>query len=148
MFDRLQIVNQEDPLQVVLRSHLMLESALIKLIESVLPLPIEIELQQIPFSKRVDLAVALGVLPTDMRHRFTRINQIRNRFAHRFDSEINDEDVRVLWDSLDDLGRTALNQTSYLERDNLGKFGGIVLVTNARLVQLQSYLDIEPTDEA
>jgi hypothetical protein len=139
MSELLKIVNQDDPLQVVLRGHLVRESSLIKLIESALRHPKEVELQQISFSRRVDLGVAMGVLPKDMRARFLRINQIRNRFAHRLKSQIEDEDIQVLWDGLVEYDRKALQGTNYDTMDNLGKFGGFILITYHRLNQLHSF---------
>lgn len=136
----LDIVNQDDPLQVVLRAHLLLEETLMNLIESVLEFPDEIDLVQIPFSKRIDLAVAIGVLPRDMKPRFTKINQIRNRFAHKLHSEITEDDIKAIWDSLIKYDRDALEVTSFHEKSIVGKFGGFILITQYRLKQRHSFL--------
>ena len=83
--------------------------------------------------------MALAVLPKDMKARFIRINQIRNRFAHRLTSEIEDEDVQALWDGMVKHDRSALRKTNHSKRDNLGKFGGVILITYYRLDQLHSF---------
>jgi len=93
-------LSTEDPLGVVIRGHLYVESRLIQLIEEALVDPGAIDLTRLNFPVKLDLAVALGLLSENDKRGYAALNALRNRVAHKADIEIVDTDERQVHKAL------------------------------------------------
>jgi hypothetical protein len=93
-------IGSDDLLGAVLRSHLWVENELIRTIRESLPLPDLIDLDRLSFPSKIELASALSIIPTEDMSAYRNLNALRNKLAHRFNSEVTEEDERSLFSSL------------------------------------------------
>jgi hypothetical protein len=143
----------EDPLGVVIRGHLYVESRLIQLIEQALPEPGAIDLTRLNFSTKMDLAVALGLLSEGDKRPYAALNALRNRVAHNAEIEIDEADERQLQKALTAQQRDA-------QKNHEGRFSGkpfpilrasvLALVTHSlgKLLRERINRAFNPTPEA
>ena len=89
----LELVNQGNDLLIVIRCHLLLESYLIKIIESILPNPSELEIDKLSFIQKVGLALAINGISHEMKGLLIKLNSIRNKFAHDHLKTITDKEI-------------------------------------------------------
>jgi hypothetical protein len=71
-------LGSDDALTVVLKGHLAIEALLDLAISEVLRQPHRLEVQRLGFALKVDLAVALGIVPDEVRGPLVKINTLRN----------------------------------------------------------------------
>lgn len=91
----------EDELQIVLRAHLYIEYELEKMLRNYFVEP-KVFLGKDPsFSSKLNLVVALGLLPKDKLSPYEKFNTLRNRYAHRLRFSVTDEKLDELASSLD-----------------------------------------------
>src|ERR1700676_1817672 len=93
-------LSKEDPLGVVIRGHLFVESQLIQLLEEALPDPGAIDLSRLNFPTKVDLAVALKLFSELRKRGYLALNKLRNHLAHNIDVELRESDERRLLQAL------------------------------------------------
>jgi hypothetical protein len=93
-------IESDDLLGAVLRSHLWVENELIRTIRESLPHPDLIDLDRLSFPSKIELASAFGIIPTEDMSAYRNLNALRNKLAHRFNSEVTEEDERSLFSSL------------------------------------------------
>jgi hypothetical protein len=75
-----EVRSSDDPFDLAIRSHQALDELLNLVISESLVDPHALEIENLGFALKVDLAAALGVIGD--RPVFVRLNRIRNRFAH------------------------------------------------------------------
>ena len=85
---------REDQLGAVVRVHLRFENLLSRWLKEVVPHPRHIKTIAKTFPEKVDLALCLG-LHELLEHPLKKINQLRNVFAHKIDTQI---DAKVVSD--------------------------------------------------
>jgi hypothetical protein len=90
-------LGKEDPLGMVIRGHLFVESQLIQLLENALPDPGAIDLTRLNFPTKLDLAVALKLLSEAQKRGYLALNRLRNHLAHNMDVELSESDERRLY---------------------------------------------------
>lgn len=83
----------EDELQVVLRGHLYLEHEIEKILRFVLVEPDYILTNRFMFMNKVNLGVALGLIPKEIAKVYEKLNRLRNKFAHTLEFKITDKNV-------------------------------------------------------
>ncbi len=96
----IEALTKEDPLGVLIRGHLYVESRLMQVISFSLRDPGAIDLTRLQFPIKLDLAVAMGLLTENDKRGYARLNALRNQVAHRFNSEISETDERSLYNAL------------------------------------------------
>jgi hypothetical protein len=106
----LEIINVVDCLALVIRGHQSIEAALNAAISETLLEPHAIEIEQIGFSVKADLAVALRIIRADSLPLFTILNRTRNRFAHRAAATFQASDATDIRNCLSDWQRHALGE--------------------------------------
>lgn len=89
----------ESPLAQVIRGHLWVESALIALLEAVLPFPEHVDLARFSFAQKLALATAHGFISPEDLPTYQRLNKIRNQLAHSLSSAVKEDDLRDLANS-------------------------------------------------
>jgi hypothetical protein len=58
--------------------------------------PHELELERLTFPLKLDLAIALGIIPSDIRPLFLKLNKIRNTFAHNSRASFDSPEAQEL----------------------------------------------------
>ncbi|MBS4204024.1 hypothetical protein [Lederbergia citrea] len=113
-------VNADDPLQIVIRCHLIVESKLIKLIELSLENKNELDVEKLNFPTKVNLAFALGCIEEKyLKPVLLNINSLRNKFAHNIKYELSENDVMKLYNknpSLELVLEKGFKERSLLDR--------------------------------
>jgi hypothetical protein len=87
--DAESMLEEGDGLTSVIRGHLRTDFLLNTAIEAALDDPDEAGLDGLPFPRKVDLAVAMGIIPKDVAATCKALNRIRNRFAHDPDYQLD-----------------------------------------------------------
>jgi hypothetical protein len=92
----LQCVRSRDELTLVVRGHLCLEAALNLLLAHAVPEGLD-HLEYLGFAGKVDLAIAMGQVPMQLREAWLGVNKIRNRFAHNLDATLDEASVAAMY---------------------------------------------------
>ena len=79
-----------------MQGHLYLEHIFDVLLREALPNPEAIELKRMGFAQRIDLVLALDLLPQELVETVRALGRLRNRSAHDLDFEITDKEVADL----------------------------------------------------
>jgi hypothetical protein len=81
-----------DDLSMVVRCHLALEAALNAIMEMSVP-GASSDLDRLPFMAKFHFCAGLGKMRAASPDVWSFANRLRNRFAHRLDAQITDQDV-------------------------------------------------------
>jgi len=96
----LRMIESEDAFGVVVRAHVLLETALDSCIYSYVPNPMDLfDELELFFSKKVKLAVMLGIISSDEAKLLRTLNSLRNDLAHakrRF-PDVSSPDFKLTW---------------------------------------------------
>ncbi|MXR69833.1 hypothetical protein GNT65_14315 [Shewanella sp. JBTF-M18] len=129
----IDLVNQEDDLQIVMRCHLVIEHYLVRIIELKLPKSDEFSIDRINFRQKVELAIALEGIFKEQKGLLLYINKLRNKYAHDMDKEITDIEIKEMESAMTDGEKEKLAETGYYNKCKVGKLGGIFLMLYAYL---------------
>jgi len=88
-----------DPLTMVVRAHLYIESALVTLIQAYMEHDI-LETDRLSFPSKLQLCIGLGLISEGEQDVLIRLNRIRNRFVHNLDAQLTKKDAYRLMDDL------------------------------------------------
>jgi|GEM_PF-1633917 len=95
LFLKNQIKKTDDPLSVVIKSHLYVESLLNQIITLVFPVPKPILNKN--FSYKIDSLLSLDLFPsTEILRKLQHLNILRNKFAHNYKYKILSKDIEPL----------------------------------------------------
>lgn len=99
----MKATNEEDELQIILRGHLYIEHEIEKLLRNHLVEPDVIlgGRNKLMFNGKLNLVVALGLLPKDKRGPYDKLGGLRNKYAHRLNYKMTEKDLNGLVDSMD-----------------------------------------------
>lgn len=104
----------ESELQIILRGHLYIEREITEMLRMSLVEPGEILNNRFVFMNKLNLSVALGILPKEEKHMFKKINDLRNGFAHQLDYVYKEEDIDKIFNSFSkDLKNISKNYFNY-----------------------------------
>ncbi len=107
--DLLAAVNDApDVLTAVVKGHQCIEEMLAAAVSDALAIPHAVEVADLSFPLKVDLAVGLGMLDPVSRGAFVRLNKIRNGFAHSRSFRFGEDAARDLINALSPLQRRML----------------------------------------
>lgn len=127
-------LNIKDPLAIVIRAHLYLEATLIRQIETVLVKKERFDSATLTFPKKVQLAVALGRLDYADAPALNALNSLRNKFAHKLDTQLQEQDERDIYNALSERQRSFVNQLRTAEMHYMGRLRsdlmGLILAAN------------------
>lgn len=87
-------INEETYLQIILKGHLYIENRLIELIKVKLVNPHAINLNDLNFPTKINLARALGLLDNKKSKLLRNLNRIRNNLAHDLNFELSDGEIK------------------------------------------------------
>lgn len=86
-----------DMLSMVIRGHLYLEHALIQMLVEAMVAPNEALVRRMNFPTKLDMCIALGLLHSDWREPVARVNEMRNRVAHRLNMQFSNAEKDALF---------------------------------------------------
>jgi hypothetical protein len=79
-------------LALVIRGHIYLEHVLIQTVSEEMAKPNEIEMRRLSFPAKLDLGIAMGLIDSEWRPAVNRVNEMRNKMAHRLEYKFEDKD--------------------------------------------------------
>lgn len=82
--------------QQLIQAHLYFEHVISQILTEALTRPEAISLSRMGFSQRLDLIVALALLPDELIAPIRKISSMRNKISHSLTFEITDNDIRDL----------------------------------------------------
>jgi hypothetical protein len=136
-----------DDFAAAIRGHLYLEHILMTFIQSALQRPDAVNLDRLHFPVKVDLAIALGLLPEDLAPPLKKVNSFRNKVAHNLKYQMSDTDRKELYDSFSPLGKQLIDES--VQRGKVFSAELMVKVITTLLeVQRQHYVDWKMKREA
>jgi hypothetical protein len=94
--DLLAQAGQNHQLHDCLIGHLIVESLLVQLIDTDLRMPDVFDAFRIRFHHKVKLCAAMAIIPEELAGFLERLNELRNRFAHRLGYRLSFEDLHAL----------------------------------------------------
>ncbi|MFA1710239.1 hypothetical protein ACDX66_00810 [Peribacillus frigoritolerans] len=86
----------ENELQIILRGHLYIEHEIEKLLRFALVEPDYILNERFMFMNKLNLAVALGVIPKNRLGGYKKLNGIRNKYSHQLKFALSEKDLNDL----------------------------------------------------
>lgn len=89
-------VRNGDRWQQIIQAHLYFEHVVAQLLKEALAKPEAIAMSRMGFGQRLDLVVAMALLPDELVTPTRKISGLRNKIAHDLSFEISDSDVRDL----------------------------------------------------
>ncbi len=84
-------------LALVIRGHIYLEHVLIQTVTEEMVRPDEVEMRRLSFPAKLDLGVAMGLIDPNWRPALNRVNEMRNKMAHRLEYSFDDREKVELW---------------------------------------------------
>jgi hypothetical protein len=84
---------ESDLLSLVVKAHYSIDELLNIVLLEALPKADAVELKRVSFLLKVDFVIGLGILRSDLRPIFNKINAIRNSFAHNPYWEFSEKDA-------------------------------------------------------
>ncbi|MDF0542680.1 hypothetical protein PX699_10030 [Sphingobium sp. H39-3-25] len=94
--DFIEKVQSGDRWQQLIQAHLYFEHVVAQLLKEALAKPEAISMSRMGFSQRLDLVVAMALLPDELVIPVRKISGLRNKIAHDLAFEIADKDVQDL----------------------------------------------------
>ncbi|WP_036744607.1 hypothetical protein [Paracoccus sp. N5] len=89
-------IGSGDRWQQLIQAHLYFEHVVAQILTEALAKPEAISLSRMGFSQRMDLVVAMALLPDELVTPIRKISGLRNKIAHDLTFEVGDSDVRDL----------------------------------------------------
>lgn len=86
-----------DMLSLVIRGHIYLEHVLIETITEEMVCPDEVETRRLSFPAKLDLGIGMGLIDRRWRAAINRVNDMRNKMAHRLDYSFEEQEKLELW---------------------------------------------------
>lgn len=126
----------ESDLMVVLRGHIYIEHELEKMLELGLEEPTVIFKNnndtRIGFETKLKWAVAIGLLSKDVKPAYSKLNDLRNKYAHRLDAEITEDDFKGIKGGfnkyLNDLYRYSENAYKFAENTSTWQIRKLITI--------------------
>lgn len=87
-------VRSGDRWQQLIQAHIYFEHVVAQILTEALAKPEAISLSRMGFSQRLDLVVAMALLPDELVTPIRKISGLRNKIAHDLTFEVRDSDVR------------------------------------------------------
>jgi hypothetical protein len=92
-------LRSEDDLGMVVRAHIHIEHELRNFILAAAPKPAQVKFSEMDFEATVRMALILGLHP-EFKSALIGVGRLRNKFSHRLDMTLGDEEVKNLYNSL------------------------------------------------
>jgi hypothetical protein len=103
-FDRKQfkkhVSEGVDIFTIIIRAQLYLEHILITLLREAFVHPEALDLRRWTFPAKLDLCIAMGLVPSELRSAIAKINEMRNHVAHKLDFQLTETIKQELWQSI------------------------------------------------
>jgi hypothetical protein len=109
----------EDILGVVIRAHIHIESELIEFIQARLRPNGALDALDLDYKGRVKLALALGI-PAEFKPVLNNIGSLRNKFAHRIDASLTEQEATNFYNALSPNAKRIANESYNNANKTLG----------------------------
>jgi len=94
-----RVLEGEDDLGMVIRAHIHIEHELREFILAAAPRPTEVKFSDYDFTSTLKLALTLGLNP-EFKAALTALGTLRNKFAHRLDMKLTEQEAKQIYQAL------------------------------------------------
>jgi hypothetical protein len=94
-----KLMAQDDALGVVIRAGTYIDYQLHMLIKECVPYPATIDRMKLDYDNKINLAIALGLDPR-FGSPLKAVGKVRNKFAHRIDAALGDNEANAVFDEM------------------------------------------------
>ena len=108
-----------DTVVTVIKAHLYLEHVIMQTLTEAFKVPDVVDFRRMSFPAKLDLCVALGIYPRPWREVISRVNEMRNRVAHKLDAQVTEHAKRELWEMLPEIAKQSLRSKYEKDTDPL-----------------------------
>jgi hypothetical protein len=108
-----------DTVVTVIKAHLYLEHVIVQTLTEAFKVPDAVDFRRMSFPAKLDLCVALGIYPKPWREIISRVNEMRNRTAHKLDTQVSEHAKRELWEMLPEITKQSLRSEYEKDTDPL-----------------------------
>jgi hypothetical protein len=127
------LLEERDELRVVVRAQQGVESLLNLLLLDALPHAEGKEIERLRFSLKTELLVAMGVIQKSDHPPFEKLDQLRNRFAHKPDAALTDKDATELKGCMSSEQSSMYGVGEFTEAHPGAVVGAVALVLHSQL---------------
>ncbi|NQZ86666.1 MAG: hypothetical protein HRT54_03700 [Colwellia sp.] len=127
----------EDDLGIVIRTHIVVENFLRKLIKSFIVNEAYLEASKLEYFQVVQIALAFGLQPR-FESSLNALGKLRNKFAHELRDELNKSDVKNFYETLDSNEKQMLQQNTLYVHTELG----LEVKSHKKLEPRQQFINI------
>src|SRR4051794_34636526 len=114
-------LQNEDDLGMVVRAHIHIEHEVRSFIKAAAPAPQHLKFCEMDFDATVRLATVLG-LHAEYQRPLMHLGSLRNKFSHRLDMKIGDEEANNFYEALGpDAKQAAQHSFAQIQKDEPGK---------------------------
>ena len=113
------VVFSGDTVVTVIKAHLYLEHVIAQTLAEAFKVPDVVDFRRMSFLAKLDLCVALAVYPKPWREIVSRVNEMRNRVAHKLDAQVTEHAKRELWELLPEIAKQSLRSKYETDTDPL-----------------------------
>src|SRR5579872_5841097 len=97
-----------DTVATVIRTHIYLDHIIMQSLAEAFKVPEVVDFRRMSFLVKLDLCVGLGVYPRPWREIVSRVDEMRNRVAHKLDAQVSEHAKRELWEMLPEAAKQSL----------------------------------------
>jgi hypothetical protein len=118
-----QMLEQDNDLEMLIRAHIHVEHELREFILAAAPQPAEVKLSEYDYAGTLRLAMTLGLDPA-LEAGLSAVGKLRNKFAHRLDMKLTDEEAKQIYSTLDPIRKADAQQAwskTYLLHPDAGR---------------------------
>jgi hypothetical protein len=108
-----------DTVVTVIKAQLYLEHVIMQTLAEAFKVPDVVDFRRMSFPAKLDLCVALGIYPRPWREIINRVNEMRNRVAHKLDVQVSEHAKRELWEMLPEITKQSLRSKYEKDTDPL-----------------------------
>ena len=131
-------LDSEDDLGMVIRAHIHVEHELREYILAAAPQPAELKLSDYDYASTLKLAMALGLKPS-VKAGLTSLGTLRNKFAHRLNMKLTEQEARQLYSTLSSEDKADARKAwaaTLLKRPDTGRPKDILKTTPKDLIAI------------
>lgn len=112
-------------LSMVSMGHLVVENLLVESIKTQLKVPDEFDPYKLNYPQKVELCIALEIMPSYEKSVYLKLNGIRNKYAHQLNYELSFDEAFEYAKEMSDIGTPFTDDTIYENRELSKEYYGV-----------------------
>ncbi|MCK6256802.1 hypothetical protein LCY76_09365 [Fictibacillus sp. KIGAM418] len=110
-----------DPMTMILKGHLYIEAEFEKQLDIYLANPEVLDISRMKFPAKLNFLIALGIMDKSDRSPYAKLNEVRRKFAHDLNYQLQENDVQIIVDSFNKSQKSRFNKMADGQSSLMGK---------------------------